>query len=630
MTASLNARNAAAVLVVAGLLLLPLYTSLSGNVFALTLFTRIVIFALAASSLNLIMGYGGMMSFGHAAYLGIGGYAVGILAAEGIGSGFVQWPVAMLASALFALVISLLFSLFNAFQRREAAVVALDAIAGAPSTGLQLLETCAKDDLAPELAVTFDQWRMWSVDVLETHLTYPLLFFFRSSHDNEAWANSFGAVMDAAVLVISTIDGGPVGHAMLMHKVGSHLVADMRHYYYRGVHGELPGVEHEEFLAACDRLERAGYRLHDRETAWEKFSTLRGKYAPWLNEMTKGLAIPPAPWIGDRSYLPHRDRVLDLLQHEGGKHRQYLQRDAVVVFVEPLQQRGVGEPVLAFRAQLLLGVFRILLRLAVDGGIADVMAAALVHDDGALLRQLVQFERREEQVQDAGMVGVLDVLHVELPVVRQRLRDAADHDRGSPTQHALDPGCDFLAEIFLERGHVFRERSEDQAVQGGNAQLARAMRLHPEALGHAALSLHAILERHALQVALPVVGPCVIDAAEILLALAVVVQTDQCAAMRAAVLEGIDLSVAVAGDDDGRIANRGGAEIAWLRQLHFKREVVPARPLKNQLLLGLVGLVGLEHPVGYPRQSGLPGGQPWRRHTVLPRWRSPAAASAGE
>ena len=108
MKAWLNVRAAVAALVVAGLLLLPLYTSLSGNVFALTLFTRIVIFALAAASLNLIMGYGGMMSFGHAAYLGIGGYAVGILAAEGVGSGFVQWPVALLASALFALVIGAL------------------------------------------------------------------------------------------------------------------------------------------------------------------------------------------------------------------------------------------------------------------------------------------------------------------------------------------------------------------------------------------------------------------------------------------------------------------------------------------------------------------------------------------
>jgi branched-chain amino acid transport system permease protein len=108
MTSQFNARNAVAALVIAGLLLLPLYSQVSGNVFALTLFTRIVIFALAAASLNLIMGYGGMMSFGHAAYLGIGGYAVGILAAEGVGSGFIQWPVALAASALFALVIGAL------------------------------------------------------------------------------------------------------------------------------------------------------------------------------------------------------------------------------------------------------------------------------------------------------------------------------------------------------------------------------------------------------------------------------------------------------------------------------------------------------------------------------------------
>jgi branched-chain amino acid transport system permease protein len=108
MTASLNARNAVTALMIAGLLLLPLYSQVTGNIFVLTLFTRIVIFALAAASLNLIMGYGGMMSFGHAAYLGIGGYAVGILAHEGIGSGFIQWPVALLVSALFALVIGAL------------------------------------------------------------------------------------------------------------------------------------------------------------------------------------------------------------------------------------------------------------------------------------------------------------------------------------------------------------------------------------------------------------------------------------------------------------------------------------------------------------------------------------------
>ncbi|WP_315813563.1 branched-chain amino acid ABC transporter permease [Bradyrhizobium sp. SZCCHNR2028] len=108
MKSSFNVSTIVAIIVVAGLVLLPVYSNLSGNIFILTLFTRIVILALAAVSLNLIMGYGGMMSFGHAAYLGIGGYAVGILAQEGIGSGYAQFAVAIAVSALYALVIGAL------------------------------------------------------------------------------------------------------------------------------------------------------------------------------------------------------------------------------------------------------------------------------------------------------------------------------------------------------------------------------------------------------------------------------------------------------------------------------------------------------------------------------------------
>jgi branched-chain amino acid transport system permease protein len=103
---SLHAVGAAALVV--ALLLLPVYVHFANDRFMLTLFSRIVILALAAVSLNLILGYGGMMSFGHAAYLGIGGYAVGMLAFEHVYSGFVQWPVALAASALFALVIGAL------------------------------------------------------------------------------------------------------------------------------------------------------------------------------------------------------------------------------------------------------------------------------------------------------------------------------------------------------------------------------------------------------------------------------------------------------------------------------------------------------------------------------------------
>jgi branched-chain amino acid transport system permease protein len=104
----LNPRTAVTVVLLAFLALVPVYAALTGSTYALTLFTRVLILAMAAVSLNLIMGYGGMVSFGHAAYLGIGGYAVGILWKEGIWSGFVQWPVAIAVSALFALAIGAL------------------------------------------------------------------------------------------------------------------------------------------------------------------------------------------------------------------------------------------------------------------------------------------------------------------------------------------------------------------------------------------------------------------------------------------------------------------------------------------------------------------------------------------
>jgi branched-chain amino acid transport system permease protein len=104
----LTPRAAFTVALLLVLAFLPLYATLTGDAFVLTLFTRVIILAIGAVSLNLIMGYGGMVSFGHAAYLGIGGYAVGILAKEGIASGFIQWPVAIAASALYALAVGAL------------------------------------------------------------------------------------------------------------------------------------------------------------------------------------------------------------------------------------------------------------------------------------------------------------------------------------------------------------------------------------------------------------------------------------------------------------------------------------------------------------------------------------------
>jgi branched-chain amino acid transport system permease protein len=87
------------------LLAAPPLASAIGQPYYIELLRRVMIFAIAAVSLNLILGYGGLVSFGHAAYLGVGGYSVGILAFYGIHNGWLQWTLAILASAAVALVI---------------------------------------------------------------------------------------------------------------------------------------------------------------------------------------------------------------------------------------------------------------------------------------------------------------------------------------------------------------------------------------------------------------------------------------------------------------------------------------------------------------------------------------------
>jgi branched-chain amino acid transport system permease protein len=92
----------------AGLALVPVIATLIGEPYYVTLFTRVVILALAAVGLNLILGYGALVSFGHAMYIGIGAYTVGILAFHGVGSGWVHIAVALAVGAVVAVVIGLI------------------------------------------------------------------------------------------------------------------------------------------------------------------------------------------------------------------------------------------------------------------------------------------------------------------------------------------------------------------------------------------------------------------------------------------------------------------------------------------------------------------------------------------
>jgi hypothetical protein len=211
---------------------------------------------------------------------------------------------------IVALTITYLFSLYANFQRRELQVVTLDARAGAPPSGTTLLVTCAAfDDDTEELDHIFDEWERWSAAVLESHLAYPILMFFRSTHDHESWVSAIGAILDATTLLLTTVQGGPRGQATATRGIGAHLVEDIGRFFGFITDGQSDAgamIERAEYDEARGRLHDAGYTLvPDADAAWADFAKLRAEYAGPLNAMAKYLDVPPAQWIGDRSYVLH-------------------------------------------------------------------------------------------------------------------------------------------------------------------------------------------------------------------------------------------------------------------------------------------------------------------------------------
>ncbi|HTS15343.1 MAG TPA: hypothetical protein VMH24_06730, partial [Candidatus Sulfotelmatobacter sp.] len=196
------------------------------------------------------------------------------------------------------LVVTFLFSLFGSYQRREVSVVMLQAKAGAPPSAVVLLESLARLGLADRLPAFFGEWERWIAEVLDSHVAYPLLGYFRSSHDEISWIGALGTVLDAASLVLTTIEDVPRGQAELVKKMGAHLVEDITNLGFHATGAD--GVERGSFDAVWRRLEAAGYRLVPADEAWPRFSHARRTYAERLEAMAAYWAVPSAAWFGGR------------------------------------------------------------------------------------------------------------------------------------------------------------------------------------------------------------------------------------------------------------------------------------------------------------------------------------------
>jgi hypothetical protein len=200
----------------------------------------------------------------------------------------------------FAVVTTFLFQTFGAFQKREAFVVTISERTGAPPSGLEFVMRHVSLDLVSDISAILRESQQWIAEVMETHLAYPVLAYFRSSHDDESWVGTLGALLDASTLLITTLDLDNRGQAELTLQIGTHLVRDVSSFF-RLPAGDAAAVEYDEFVTAYRQLRELGAPLRPLEVAWPAFAAKRAEYAVPLDAMARWWRIPPARWIGDRS-----------------------------------------------------------------------------------------------------------------------------------------------------------------------------------------------------------------------------------------------------------------------------------------------------------------------------------------
>lgn len=205
---------------------------------------------------------------------------------------------------LFAVVIGYLPVLYQAFNRREVGVLLLDARAGSPPSGPELLHRMGSAGARGALPALFADWERWVADVLETHLSYPILAFFRSPHDNTSWVTALGSVLDASTLLISSVEDEGQESATLFHGTAVHAVEDL--FYYLRLDERQTVISRDEFEDVLHDLKDDGYSVRPVDEAFEGFTERRATYAPRLDALAVLLAAPPAQWIGDRSTLGAR------------------------------------------------------------------------------------------------------------------------------------------------------------------------------------------------------------------------------------------------------------------------------------------------------------------------------------
>ena len=209
-----------------------------------------------------------------------------------------------LGFGFLALVISYIPALNQSFARREVSISLLDARAGSPPCAGEMLRRHADAHGMEALRQLLLEWEIWSAEVLEGHISYPVLAYFRSQHDNQSWLGALTAVLDTCALVMVGVEGSCKRQAELTFAIARHAVVDLALIFKR------PPIKLSNDRLSPDMLARlhailkgAGLKFNEGEAADQQLAELRAMYEPYANGLAAFFLIKLPPWVADEGKL---------------------------------------------------------------------------------------------------------------------------------------------------------------------------------------------------------------------------------------------------------------------------------------------------------------------------------------